>query len=208
MTYSVQRIKEMGGVQLWTELGLHKGYLGEEVKKTLSREYQLRYFHLGQSDVVGVDDTYSRRALPAINFSNQPWFDSLVIDGGAWKGPEICASQGAVSGNRLRALALPVLKLLQSGAPLSTKPRPKMKLKRKGVIAYADRPDVGRTLLFHDDSDGYHIETDPAMVEASLMGGCDDVTDIPHHEAAYLKQQSKPKLKLKEKPKFNIRRRA
>lgn len=147
MTYTRQRLQEMGSIEIWCVLALHKGRLGEQTKYTnkgtdTEKAYHFTYFYLGRDDVVGVDDGRCRRAMEASLFVTQEWYDQLgtMNPHAPWEGPEPLAYGSAQAYNRMREDALPALKLLNGG---TSKPKLKLKTKPQRYIAYEDRPDVG-----------------------------------------------------------------
>lgn len=207
--YTVERVREMGSIQLWCELGLHKGFLSDETKYTnqgtdTQKDYYFRYFYLGRDDVVGVCDTYSRRAMQSSLFVTKHWHRELgaMNPNDPWQGPELSPRLSVVAGNRMKELVGPVLEMLQGGLRKPTlKLKPKLTQQR---ILFEDRPDVGRTLLYHPESECYMVETDPDLVNAALDGGCVDVTGVETHERLWAAAQNaakpKGKFKIKKRP--------
>lgn len=139
--YSAEQVRKMSPIQLWFELGLHRGLIGERTVKVSAREAEsgaigpkvFRYYSLGLVSDVGLEDRFGRRVLHV----QAPGAPSFLVDelrGGPWQGPVVVESSSPQHADAVRRTGAEALRAL---AP----PKPKFKL--SGGIAHEDRPDVG-----------------------------------------------------------------
>lgn len=201
--YTEQRLQGMSPIQLWVELGLHKGFIGHHTK-----DNDTRFFYLGTDQYVGNVHKEGRGVLDQVHVEGHVCELLKTFDPHAkWEGP-IVPSRWKLTADKQRAVehALSVINGTRRLKPSIGKPA----LKLKSRIAKEDRPDWGRTLMFHGPSKTYTLMEDPDEVAAAKERGYFDVTGDKKHEAAF-SAGAKPKPKFKaappSKPKLNLRHR-
>lgn len=141
--YSPEQVRKMTPIQLWYELGLHRGLIAtREVQPTVRQAESgtqgpliYRYYSLGVQTDVGLEDRYGRRVLTveALYKFHPHLLDSELL-GGPLQGPVVVETSSPQHADAVRRVGADALRALSPG-------KPKFIIKNK--IAHEDRPDVG-----------------------------------------------------------------
>lgn len=223
--WTVSRVRTMSDAEKFCILGLHKGHVADmtfmlNAGRPDEKDVVFNFYYLGHPNLIGVCDSFSRRVFMSTqHFKGKQYMEDFADRNPnvPWEGPAVSARWSIQTGNQMRADAKFALNILNNNVVKPTlkrkdqtvaKPTFKIKPKPK-FIAPEDRPDAGRYLMFHSDSDSYVECQDGDEAERLTNGGCDDVTGYPKHEAEFKRRKGhdpfqdrviKPKFKLKPKP--------
>lgn len=122
-TWSRERVQEMGPLQLWIELGIHRGHMGTK-ERTAVREGHavywgspIEYYWLGDEVTVGALYEDGRQVHPIDWILDQPFFNKRPKDQ-SLQGPKSWERRGVKRIQQEQAEAKQVLAMLGSNGKL------------------------------------------------------------------------------------------
>lgn len=205
VSYPEERLRGMSAVQLWVELGFHKGFIGYHPK-----DQRTAFYYLGSEELVGWLHSEGRSVLDAAQLDGHvvallPTYKPSA----PWEGPAM-PRKASLTAEKQRQME-DALRTINGRHRTNGKPA----LKLKDRIAQEDAPDFGRTLMYHAGTRTYRLVSNPKDAHELKSKGCFDVTGVEKHESAYaaLHASTKPRLKPTfrqpppPKPRLNLRNR-
>lgn len=152
MTWTYSTAKKASPWTLWSELGLHRGFIAE---RTITRrgsskdslEVALSFYNLGESETVGVCDGFCRFVLHKSNATREEWFDEWDQSDkdGELEGPVVCPHSSNTASNHTRENADLVLRLLRNGSGkpvLKSGGKPKLRAKEPPFKIKPNKPSL------------------------------------------------------------------